>query len=128
MTDVILVRSKIMEVRHRALESEEYLHAATAISGCGPAYLFNLIEALSDAGVHEDLRRDVALRLAAHTAWGSGMLSVEQHPAILKDQVTSTGGVTIAGIRRLEEAGFRSAIIEVVITASERSREMTRQN
>jgi len=109
------------------LLSEDDFHAATAISGCGPAYLFNLIEALADAGVHEGLKRDVALRLAAHTVWGSGMLAVEEHPAILKDRVTSPGGVTIAGIRNLERSGFRSALIEAVIAASDRSREMTRQ-
>ena len=109
------------------LDSEESLHAATAISGCGPAYLFNLVEALADAGVHEGLKRDVALRLAAHTVWGSGMLAADRHPAILKDQVTSPGGVTIAGVRSLERSGFRSALIEAVIAASERSKEMTRQ-
>ena len=55
------------------------------------------------------------------------MLAADRHPAILKDQVTSPGGVTIAGVRSLEKSGFRSALIEAVIAASQRSKEMTRQ-
>ena len=106
-------------------DHEDSLHAATAISGCGPAYLFNVIEALADAGVHEGLKRDVALRLAAHTVWGSGALAATEHPAILKDRVTSPRGVTIAGVRSLERAGVRGAVIEAVIAASERSRAMS---
>ena len=106
------------------LEYEEQLHAATAISGCGPAYLFNLIEAMADAGVHQGLKREVALRLAAHTVWGSGMLAIQEHPAILKDRVTSPGGVTIEGVRTLEQHGARGAMIAAVIAATQRSREL----
>jgi pyrroline-5-carboxylate reductase len=110
------------------LHQESDFHAATAISGCGPAYLFNLIEALADAGVHEGLPREVALRLSAHTVMGSGALAVADHPAILKDRVTSPGGVTITGVRALERAGFRSALIEAVIEATTRSRDMERSH
>ena len=108
------------------LDRESDFHAATAISGCGPAYLFNVVEALADAGVHQGLRRDVALRLAAHTVYGSGALALQEHPAILKDRVTSPGGVTIAGLRSLERSGLRSAMIEAVVEASEKSRAMER--
>ena len=108
------------------LSHERQFHAATAISGCGPAYLFNLIEALADAGVHEGLSRDMALRLSAHTVMGSGALALLDHPAILKDRVTSPGGVTIAGVRSLERAGFRSTLMEAVIEATVRSKDMER--
>ena len=107
-----------------SLQKESDFHAATAISGCGPAYLFNVIEALADAGVHEGLPRSMALRLAAHTVLGSGHLAVHEHPAILKDRVTSPAGVTIAGVRVLEKNRVRSAFFEAVIAASERSKTM----
>lgn len=106
------------------LKKEEDFHAATAISGCGPAYLFQVIEALADAGVHQGLTRETALRLAAYTVHGSGALAIHEHPAILKDQVTSPAGVTIAGVRVLERLGVRSAMFEAVIEAAERSREL----
>lgn len=108
------------------LSLERDFHAATAISGCGPAYLFNLIEALADAGVHEGLSREMALRLSAHTVMGSGALALLDHPAVLKDRVTSPGGVTIAGVRSLEKAGFRSTVMEAVIEATARSKDMER--
>lgn len=104
------------------LPKESDFHAATAISGCGPAYLFNVIESLADAGVHEGLPRALSLRLAAHTVLGSGHLACQEHPAVLKDRVTSPGGVTIAGVRILEQHGVRSAFFEAVIAASQRSR------
>ncbi|MAD61059.1 MAG: pyrroline-5-carboxylate reductase [Myxococcales bacterium] len=106
------------------LRKESEFHAATAISGCGPAYLFNVIEALADAGVHEGLPRAMSLRLAAHTVLGSGHLASLEHPAILKDRVTSPAGVTIAGVRVLEQHRVRSAFFEAVIAASERSKAM----
>ena len=106
------------------LSKEDDLHAATAISGCGPAYLFQIIEAIADAGVHQGLPRATSLRLAAHTVRGSGALAAETHPAVLKDKVTSPGGVTIAGVRAMEKAGVRSAMIEAVIDAAARSREL----
>ena len=108
------------------LDQESQFHAATAISGCGPAYLFNVIEALADGGVHQGLKREVALRLAAQTVYGSGALALREHPAVLKDRVTSPGGVTIAGVRSLERSGLRSAMIEAVVEASEKSRAMER--
>lgn len=108
------------------LDQESDFHAATAISGCGPAYLFHVIEALADGGVHQGLKRELALRLAAQTVLGSGALAHKEHPAVLKDRVTSPGGVTIAGIRVLERSGIRSAMIEAVIEASEKSKAMER--
>lgn len=108
------------------IEDESDMHAATAISGSGPAYVFMAIEALADAGVALGLKRAVAQRLAAHTIEGSGAMAKETSPASLKDRVTSPGGVTIQGVRCLEKNTFRSAWIEAVIVATERSREMER--
>lgn len=110
------------------LSSEEQLHAATAIAGCGPAYFFLAMEAMSDAGVAAGLPRDVALRLAAGAVSGAGQLALKSntHPALLKDSVTSSGGVTIQAVRALEQRGFRSALLEAVLTATERSQAMCR--
>lgn len=105
---------------------ESNLDAVTGLSGSGPAYIFVLIEALSDAGVAVGLPRDKSTALAAQTVMGSAKMVLESgmHPAVLKDQVTSPGGTTIAGITALEKAGFRSAIIQAVKAASDRSREL----
>jgi|GEM_PF-6653 len=103
------------------LPSEELMHAGTALAGCGPAYCFIAAEALADAGVLLGLPRALAQRLAAQTLYGSGALALTAHPAALKDGVTSPGGVTIAGVRALEQRAFRAALIEAVAAAAERS-------
>ena len=106
------------------LSSEGLFDVGTAISGCGPAYMFMIIEALADAGVSLGLPRDTAQRLAAQTMLGSGVMGLHEHPGVLKDRVTSPGGVTIQGVRALERAGIRSAMIEAVVCAAERSRSL----
>lgn len=105
---------------------ENQLDAVTGLSGSGPAFIYMLIEAMSDAGVQMGLPRGTALQLAAQTVKGGAemVLATGEHPAVLKDQVTSPGGTTIAGVRKLEEKGFRSAIIEAIVAASGRSREL----
>jgi pyrroline-5-carboxylate reductase len=102
------------------------MDAVTGLSGSGPAYVAIAIEALADGGVAAGLPRPIADRLALQTVLGTAQLLNESklHPAQLKDRVTSPGGTTITGVAKLEQAGFRSALIEAVVAAAKRSQEL----
>ena len=107
----------------------EYLiDAVTGLSGSGPAYVYMFIEALADGAVVNGMPRDKAYKFAAQTVLGAAkmVLETEKHPGFLKDMVTSPGGTTIAAVRKLEEKGLRSAVIEAVTTATEKSKQMTK--
>ena len=102
------------------------MDAVTGLSGSGPAYVYAMVDALADGGVRAGLPRNTALQLAAQTVAGAAqmVLQGEHHPAELKEQVTSPGGTTIAGLHALERGGPRAALMNAVVEASERSREL----
>lgn len=106
---------------------EKLIDAATGLSGSGPAYLYIIMDALAEAGVSVGLPRDVATLLAAQTTYGAARMVLETglHPAQLKDQVTTPGGTTIAGIQALEEGKIRATLIHAVKRSAERAKELS---
>ena len=107
---------------------EDLMHAVTALSGSGPAYIYMVIEALIAGGLKVGLSREVSTRLAEQTVLGAAKLVRETglHPAILRDQVITPGGVTISAIHELEKHGLRSMLISAVETATHHSQGITR--
>ena len=106
--------------------SEQLIDAATGLAGCGPAFVYLFIEALADAGVQTGLPRNTALEMATQTVVGAGqmVLETQQHPAVLKDQVCSPGGSTIAGVASLEEHSFRGTVMDAVYQSYKRTQEL----
>lgn len=124
--DAELVARLLSTVGQAHLLDESLLDAVTGLSGSGPAYVFQIIEALSDGGVRMGLPRAVATALAAQTVRGAAelVLVTGEHPATLKDKVASPGGTTIAGLQSLERGGLRATMMAAVEAATRRSTEL----
>ncbi len=106
--------------------NEDAMDAVTGLSGSGPAFAYVMIDALADAGVRVGFPRQMAITLAAQTLYGAAKMVLEtgEHPAKLRDMVTSPAGTTIAGVHVMEQKGVRAALMDAVVAATSRSREM----
>jgi pyrroline-5-carboxylate reductase len=126
--DVALVERLLNVVGIAFRLPEHLLDAVTGLSGSGPAFVYAVVEALSDGGVRVGLPRDVATALAAQTVLGAARMILETklHTGVLKDQVASPGGTTIAGLHALERGGLRAALMDAVEAATLRSQELGR--
>src|ERR1700677_1546308 len=118
--DALLVDRLLNSVGRALALPEKLLDAVTGLSGSGPAYVFVMIEALSDGGVRMGLPRDAALLLAAQTVFGAAKMLLETglHPGTLKDIVASPGGTTIAGLHEIERGGLRGILMDAVEAAT----------
>jgi len=124
--DVELAQEIFGAIGRVSVVEERHLDAVTGLSGSGPAYVFAFIESLADGGVKAGLSRSLALELAVQTTLGSARMALEtkEHPAKLRDLVTSPGGTTISGLHELEKGKFRATIMSAVEAAAKRSKEL----
>lgn len=123
--DVIAVAEELFApLGKTAVLDESLMDAVTGLSGCGPAYIFLMIEALSEAGVKLGIDRKTSTLLAAQTMMGASEMVLKrgEHPAKLKDEVTTPAGCTVDALMALEEGGLRSTLIRGVVAAAERSK------
>ena len=120
VTEILSATGRVVTV------PERYQDAVTAISGSGPAYLFFVVEAMIEAGVHLGLPRDISTELVVQTMLGSAKLLREtgEHPTVLRERVTSPGGTTAAAVRQLEDHKVRAAFLGAMEAARDRSREL----
>lgn len=121
-----LARGIFDAVGRTVVLEEKHLDAVTGLSACGPAFIYIVIESLAEAGVKVGLPREVATELAAQTVMGAGAMVLEtgEHPARLKDLVTTPAGCTIDGILELEEGGLRVTLIKAVVRSTQRAHEL----
>lgn len=124
--DEAVVKGCLESVGRAVRVPESLLDAVTGLSGSGPAFVYVMIEALGDGGVRAGLPRDVAALLAVQTVLGAAMTVRETglHPGVLKDQVASPGGTTIAGLHELERGGVRGSLMDAVAAAARRAAEL----
>ena len=128
--NIMQARSVFEAVGTVEIAPEYLMDAITGLSGSGPAYIYMIIEALTDAGVKQGIPRPTAARLSAQTVFGAAKLVIDtqKHPAILRDEVTTPGGTTISAIAELESHGLRTMLINAVATATARSKELSEVN
>ena len=124
--DLALARQIFAAVGRAVIVEEKLMDAVTGLSGSGPAYVFTIIEALSDAGVKAGIPRQTSLELSAQTVYGAAKMVLEtgDHPGRLRDMVTSPGGTTIAGLHELEKGNLRATLMNAVEAATNRSKEL----
>jgi pyrroline-5-carboxylate reductase len=126
--DISLTEALFGPVARTAVLEERLMDAVLGVSGSGPGYVYLVIEALADGGVKMGLPKPLALTLAAQTVLGTARMCLEsgQHPAVLRDMVTSPGGTTIAALHVLEQGGLRAALMSAVEAAARRAEELGR--
>jgi len=123
---LLLARKLFDAVGKTVVTEERHMDAVTGLSGSGPAFIYIILEALSEGGVKMGLPREMATLLAAQTVLGAAKVTLETgyHPALLKDMVTTPAGCTIDGILELEEGKLRVTLIKAVVKASQRAKEL----
>lgn len=124
-SDIDLVEKFFSAVGTVVRISEQQMDAVTALSGSGPAFCYLVMEAMADGAVAAGLPRSLAYKLAGKTMAGAAKMAESNHPAVLREMVTSPGGTTIAGLLELEQAGTRSAFARAIRAAAARSAEMS---
>jgi pyrroline-5-carboxylate reductase len=124
--DILMAREIFSSMGRIAVVNEEHMDAITGLSASGPAYVYLIIESLAEAGVKMGLPRDLSTELSAQTLLGASamVLHTGEHPAKLKDIVTTPAGCTIDGLLELEEGGLRVTLIKAVVRAGQRAREL----
>ena len=124
--DILLAREIFSSMGRIVVVNEEHMDAITGLSASGPAYVYLIIESLAEAGVKMGLPRDLSTELSAQTLLGASamVLHTGEHPAKLKDIVTTPAGCTIDGLLELEEGGLRVTLIKAVVRAGQRAREL----
>jgi pyrroline-5-carboxylate reductase len=124
--DVLLAREIFSSMGRTVIVDEKHMDAITALSASGPAYVYMMIESLAEGGVKMGLPRELSTELSAQTLLGASAMVLEtgEHPAKLKDIVTTPAGCTIDGLLELEEGGLRVTLIKAVVRAAERARQL----
>jgi pyrroline-5-carboxylate reductase len=124
--DVLMAREIFSSMGRIVVVGEEHMDAITGLSASGPAYVYMIIESLAEAGVKMGLPRDLSTELSAQTLLGASamVLHTGEHPAKLKDVVTTPAGCTIDGLLELEEGGLRVTLIKAVVRAGQRARQL----
>ncbi|NBX91906.1 MAG: pyrroline-5-carboxylate reductase [Proteobacteria bacterium] len=128
-SDLKMAKEIFKSIGKVLLVDEKHMDAVTGLSGCGPAYLYVVLESLTDAGIKVGLSRDVATQLAGQTVLGAAQMLLEtgRHPAALKDEVTTPAGCTIDGLLELEEGKLRVTLIKAVVQATKRAKALAKK-